>query len=559
MTESTSVDPDRLPSPMSMAAAAQAMAALLWLPQAALLAWAVQRLADGGGLHGVLALAGGVAAVGLLRAAFDAWGVRRALEDARQALGALRRAATAALAGGSPVDRDRPASGLAASALAEQAEAIVPWLARFQPVRLRLMVVPLAIALAVGALSWVAAAILVVAAPLIPLFMALVGRRAQAASEAQLARQGDMNAFLLDRLRGLSTLRALGAVDHTALRLRASAQDLHRRTMAVLRIAFLSSAVLELFAALGVAMVAVYVGFHLLGHLQFGSWGRTLSLGQGLFILLLAPAFFEPLRELSAVWHDRAAGEAARKALASLDGAGPRLPGQSDAALPAEPAPAGALGVRVRELRFAPAGERPVLDAFDLDVRPGERLAILAPSGGGKTTLLSLLAGLVAPQAGQVFIGGVPMDEAHAPGLRRRMGWMGQRAHVFAGSLDANVDLGRPVADAQAVARAIDFAGLADVAAGRPGQSLGEAGVGLSGGEAVRLALARLAVNDDAGLLLADEPTAHLDAETADRVIDALLTLSRGRTLVLATHDPRLAARMDRVLRLDAAPLREAA
>ncbi|WP_370645876.1 thiol reductant ABC exporter subunit CydD [Pseudacidovorax sp. NFM-22] len=559
MTESTSVDPDRLPSPVSMAATAQAMAALLWLPQAALLAWAVQRLADGGGLHGVLALAGGVAAVGLLRAAFDAWGVRRAFEDARQALGTLRRAATAALAGGSPVDRDRPASGLAASVLAEQAEAIVPWLARFQPVRLRLMVVPVAIALAVGALSWVAAAILVVAAPLIPLFMALVGRRAQAASEAQLARQGDMNAFLLDRLRGLSTLRALGAVDHTALRLRASAQDLHRRTMAVLRIAFLSSAVLELFAALGVAMVAVYVGFHLLGHLQFGSWGRTLSLGQGLFILLLAPAFFEPLRELSAVWHDRAAGEAARKALASLDGAGPRLPGQSDPALPAEPAPAGALGVRVRGLRFAPAGERPVLDAFDLDVRPGERLAILAPSGGGKTTLLSLLAGLVAPQAGQVFIGGVPMDEAHAPGLRRRIGWMGQRAHVFAGSLDANVDLGRPVADAQAVARAIDFAGLADVAAGRPGQSLGEAGVGLSGGEAVRLALARLAVNDEAGLLLADEPTAHLDAETADRVINALLALSRGRTLVLATHDPRLAACMDRVLRLELTPLREAA
>src|SRR6478752_9630380 len=138
---------------------------------------------------------------------------------------------------------------------------------------------------------------------------------------------GSMNAFLLDRLRGLATLRALDAVDATAQRLGESAQSLRTRTMAVLRIAFLSSAVLELFSALGVAMVAAYVGFHLLGTLGFGTWGRTLSLGEGLFVLLLAPAFFEPLRELSAVWHDRAAGEAALASLARLSQGGVALPG----------------------------------------------------------------------------------------------------------------------------------------------------------------------------------------------------------------------------------------
>ncbi|MES2533856.1 MAG: ABC transporter transmembrane domain-containing protein, partial [Pseudomonadota bacterium] len=146
-------------------------------------------------------------------------------------------------------------------------------------------------------------------------------------SEAQMVEMGGMNAFLLDRLRGLATLRALGAVDATAERLGDAAQSLRQRTMAVLRIAFLSSAVLELFSALGVAMVAAYVGFHLLGTLPFGAWGHRLSLGEGLFVLLLAPAFFEPLRELSAVWHDRAAGEAALEALDRLAQVGEALPG----------------------------------------------------------------------------------------------------------------------------------------------------------------------------------------------------------------------------------------
>ena len=163
-----------------------------------------------------------------------------------------------------------------------------------------------------------AALILLFAAPLIPLFMAIVGWRAKAASEEQLVQLGGMNAFLLDRLRGLSTLRAFGAVEATGRQLHEHAQSLRVRTMRVLRIAFLSSAVLELFSALGVAMVAVYIGFHLLGVLRFGAWGQALSLGQALFVLLLTPAFFEPLRELSAVWHDRAAGEAALERLQAM-------------------------------------------------------------------------------------------------------------------------------------------------------------------------------------------------------------------------------------------------
>ncbi|HYP70280.1 MAG TPA: ABC transporter transmembrane domain-containing protein, partial [Variovorax sp.] len=259
----------------------QVLATLLWIGQAGLVAMVVQGMADGAGLDAAWAPAGGVLALGLVRAGCEAAGSRRVFDQARALLGQLRAELASGLASRSPMDRARPVSGAAASLLAEQADALLPYLTRYQPTRWRVQLVPLAILACVAYLSWVAALVLALAAPLIPLFMAIVGWRAKAASEAQMLEQGGMNAFLLDRLRGLSSLRALGAVEATALRLRATARNLQVRTMAVLRIAFLSSAVLELFAALGVAMVAVYVGFHLLGQLEFGAWRGRLSLGEG--------------------------------------------------------------------------------------------------------------------------------------------------------------------------------------------------------------------------------------------------------------------------------------
>lgn len=554
------------------------LAPLLWLPQAALLAWAVQRLGAGPGgdvarsvgatLADVLPLAAAFLLLGGLRAGLEAAAARRLYRSARAQLSQLRSQLAQTLGQRSPLDRTRPDSGLAASVIAEQAEAIVPWLVRWRPARWRAVVLPLAILPAVAAVSWVAALVLLCAAPLIPVFMALVGWRARAASQAQMVEMGSMNAFLLDRLRGLATLRALAAVEATAQRVGDAAQSLRQRTLAVLRIAFLSSAVLELFSALGVAMVAAYVGLHLLGAIGFGSWGRRIDLGGGLFVLLLAPAFFEPLRELSAVWHDRAAGEAALAAIARLAEPGLPLPGaQLDASAaaphgasspspPVVPAPP---TVQLRGLQLGHPGERVFLDRLVLHIGAGEHLALMGPSGCGKTALLSLVAGLLPATAGSIAIGGVVLSDASAAGLRRRIAWMGQAPHVFAGSVQTNVALGRAGVTPSQVREAMRFAELADVAQAQPGVALGEGGRGLSGGEAVRLALARLALNTEADLWLIDEPTAHLDSETARRVTDALLELARGKTLLVATHDPVLAARMDRVLRLDSLALKEAA
>ena len=566
-----------------------ALSPLLWIPQAALLALGVARLQSGAGLSGVVWPAAGIVVAGLLRAWLDAWSSTRMFESARSHLSLWRERAITSLSARSPLDRSRLHAGTAASVLAEQAEAILPWLTRYHGAMWRVRLMPLVILLPVAWYSWAAATVLITAAPLIPLFMVLVGWRARAASEAQWLQMSSMNAFLLDRLRGLPTLRALGSVQTTARRLRASAEDLRQRTMKVLRIAFLSSAVLELFSALGVAMVAAYVGFHLLGYLEFGAWGGRLTLGEGLFILLLAPAFFEPLRELAAVWHDRAAGVAAMDALARLnenglpllDGAPAAQPGAEkaatdsvpsalhdrpapdavkptsvkaasvkpasvDPASPQRPAP----DVRLTDLGFAFPDEKPVFQHFSLAVRPGEHVALVGGSGTGKTVLMSLLAGLLVPTSGRIEIDGQTLAPDTVGALRERMAWMGQRAHVFAAPVRDNIALGRPSVDDERVRQAITKARLDSVAQAHPGISLGEGGTGLSGGEAARLALARLMAAPEADLLLADEPTAHLDSETADQVAESLVTLARGRTLIVATHDPRLAARMDRVVQL---------
>ncbi|WP_120969838.1 thiol reductant ABC exporter subunit CydD [Comamonas sp. lk] len=528
----------------------QLLASMLWLPQAGLLAWAVQKMADGQGLEALWPIAAGVLLLGLLRAWCDGRGGLLANLAARQQLSALRAQVVHALTQASPMDKARVSSGQAASAVAEQAETIVPWLARYQSAMWRVRLLPVLIVVAVLSQSWVAALILIVAAPLIPLFMAIVGWRAQAASEEQMVQLGQMNAFLLDRLRGLSTLRALAAVDVTARRLRAHAEDLRSRTLRVLRIAFLSSAVLELFSALGVAMVAVYIGFHLLGMLPFGAWGQQLTLGQALFVLLLAPAFFEPLRELSAVWHDRAAGEAALKTLQQLQQQASRIVGAESLQNNELPAQSIAAHVAVFDLKVQAPGAETRLDRLHLEIRPGEHVALCSPSGSGKSVLLAQLAGLVPVQQGEIRIDGQRLDESSAAALRARMAWISQQPHVFAGSVQRNVALGRNHVTAQQVEAATQQAALGAVLQSRPGMSLGEGGAGLSGGEVVRLALARLAVNTQAGLLLADEPTAHLDPETAAQVSEALIRIAKGRTLIVATHDTQLAARMDRIVQL---------
>lgn len=527
----------------------QVLAALIWIPQAAMLAYAVGLIADGQFDNRIYWLAAGILLLGVLRSMLDAAGGRMAYRAARQTLTLMRTKALHALSSRSPLDISRPSSGETASILAEQAEMMVPYLSRFVPIRQKVMVVPFILLCFVLYYSWTSALILLIAAPLIPLFMALIGMRAQKASEEQLVEMGSMNGFLLDRLRGLATIRSFDAVDQTALRLRENAETLRKKTMVVLRIAFLSSAVLELFSALGVAMVAVYIGFHLLGPLNFGAWGDKLVLSEALFVLLLAPAFFEPLRELSNAWHDRASGEAAIDALENLHvhqapivGAGHQRDTPSDGQ---------DTSITLNAVSYSYQAERKVLQDFNLAIQAGEKVAILAPSGMGKSTILALIAGLIKPQSGTVEIGGQVLTDENAAQLRGQMVWVGQKPHIFAGSVRSNISLQREHVDQSHMDAALQVMALSDVSNVMNNHMLGEGGIGLSGGEAVRLALARAAVDPAATIILADEPTAHLDRETADQITTSLLALAKGKTMLVATHDETLARHMDYVIRLD--------
>ncbi|WP_232482073.1 thiol reductant ABC exporter subunit CydD [Achromobacter denitrificans] len=453
------------------------------------------------------------------------------------------------------------AAGELASAVVDQVEALDGFFAKYLPAMAAAALLPVAFAVVLLPVDVIAGLVLLITAPLIPLFMALVGWGAQGASRRHLRAFARLSGFFADRLRGLSTLKLHGRAEAEAASVVAASDALRQRTMSVLRIAFLSSAVLEFFAALGVAGVAVYIGLTYLGFLDL-RW-TPLTLQAGLFCLLMAPEVYAPLRQFAAHYHDRAAALAAVTQIATLfDG----LPRDDDvrseeggaAAAPAQRGKGAALsaeGLRV----LAPGRGQPVLSGAALALAPGEHVALMGPSGIGKSTLVEAIARL-RPFDGEIRIDGLPLAEWSEPALRGRVALIGQKPQLLAGSIADNIRLGRPEAsdadlrDAARRACVLEFAEALPQGLDTP---LGARGHGLSGGQAQRVALARLFLRDP-GLILLDEPTAHLDDATQARVLDEIVAFASGRTLLLATHAPAVAARLGRSLRVAAGKVEDA-
>ncbi len=452
----------------------------------------------------------------------------------------LRSALLQRVADGGPAIRDQIGSADLAILATRGLDALDGYFGRYLPQLVLAVSMPVAIVAVMLGADWVSAVIVAVTVPLVPVFMALIGLVTRDRTDRQLVALQRLGGHFLDVVAGLPTLKVFGRARAQALAIREVSDRYRTRTMAALRLAFLSSLVLELVATLSVALVAVAIGLRLsAGHLDL----RT-----ALFVLVLAPEAYLPLRQLGASFHESSEGlSAAAQAFEVIDRPSPH-PRSGEPAPDPSRVPLQIDGLSV----VYPGRPTPALSGASLRIDPGEVVALTGPSGCGKSTLLAALLGLVAPASGSIHVGGRDLAGVDAEQWRSKIAWIPQRPRLFAASIADNVRLGRPEATAEELGGALEEAGLGSVVARLPEgleTRLGDGGFGLSAGERRRLALAR-AVLRDAPLLLLDEPTADLDGETEDLVLSALRRLSESRTVLMVAHRPALVAIADRVVRL---------
>jgi ATP-binding cassette subfamily C protein CydCD len=491
-----------------------------------------------------------LAAISLLRGLVDAGFEATGRVGAARVMADLRARLVRHLLHDRPGALQSERSGELAAAAVQGVDALEAYFAGYLPQVFLSALAPLFILVWVLPRDWEAGLILAVTAPMIPVFMILIGRWADRATRRRWRRLSRLSAAFLDLVGGLETLRAHGRAEAQARAIDAAGESYRRETMATLRVGFLSALVLELVAMIGIALVAATVGVQLAN--------ADLGLTAGLTVLLLAPELYMPLRRLGSQFHASIDGTAsAERIFEVLD---QPVAVSVPAASVAAPDPASE-PVRLEEVRFSHPGREEVLCGVELTLEPGETVAMVGPSGGGKTTLISLLLRLADPGSGRIECGGVNLCDLTPTDWRGRIAWVPQRPTIFAGSIADNIRLAEPGAAEGPVHEAAARAGLAELIESLPeglATRVGERGRRLSAGQAQRVAVARAFLRD-APLLLLDEPTAHLDEETELAVAAAVEELAAGRTTLLVAHRAELARRADRVVELRDGVIREAA
>lgn len=473
------------------------------------------------------ALLAAFASLALLRAALSVIAERAAFNVGAAARRRLRTDALSRLLHAGPVRLRSHHTGELTTTVVDRIEALDGLHSRWLPAAWVAIVGPLLVALAALLADPFAALVLLLCGLLVPIAMAAAGVGAAAASRSQFLALARLQARFLDRVRGIATIVLYGRADAEARALAAAADELRRRTMRVLRVAFLSSAALDLAAALAFVVLALYYGQQLLS-------GSPTHPATALFVLLLVPEFFAPIRGFAAAYQDRLHAAGAAEALADLP-----PPPASQPQREVRTVAARGITVAFEDVHFTWDPARgSALNGLSFRVPAGETLVLAGPSGAGKSTAIEILLGFVRPDRGRVTINGADISDLVPQALARLTAWIGQRPVLFSGTIRDNIRFARPEATDAEVEEAAHGARINEFAAVLPDgldTKVGEGGYGLSGGQAQRVAIAR-ALLKNAPLLLLDEPTAHLDPATETEVLDSLRRLALGRTVILASH-----------------------
>jgi len=497
---------------------------------------------DGGDLASVMPAVWVLVGVVLGRVVLSYLAERTANASAARAKSELRTALVEHVMALGPVWLARRGEGDLATLTTRGIDALDAYFARYLPTLVLAVTVPVLGGVAILTQDVLAAVIVALTIPLIPIFMVLIGRMTESRMERQWRTLGVLSGHFLDVVAGLPTLAVFGRAKAQAASIRRIGDQYRVATLRVLRVSFLSSFVLELLATLSVAMIAVSIGLRLVD--------GTFTLYAGLAVLILAPQVYLPLRMVGANFHAAAEGLGAAEQV--FDVLAVPLPGRGTSTdipdLTRTPIAAEHLSVAY-EGRDAPA-----LHDFSVRIQPGVITAIVGPSGGGKSTFLNALLGFVAPDSGRIMVGDADLAELDPDAWRDRLGYVPQNPRLLSISLRDNLSLGRPGATDAQLLDALAAAGAGELVASLPAgldTAMGEGGRALSVGQLRRVALARAFVRD-APLLLLDEPTAALDGPNGQKIMEIIREVGRApdRCVIVVTHDSRVFHFGDRMAEL---------
>ena len=418
-------------------------------------------------------------------------------------------------------------TGELATTATEGVEKLEAYFGRYLPQVFLSVFVPLLVALYVLPLDWASSVLLLITAPVIPVLMVLVGSYAEEHLKSQWSALSRLGASFVDALQGLPTLKVFGRSAEEREKMAAASEEFRERTMKVLRYAFISGFVLEFMTAMAIALVAVSLGVRLVsGNMPFEV---------AFLVLLLAPEFYKPLRELGTHRHAGMEGKAAAERIFEI--LSTPVPGHDEAKAPMQFSRAPEIQLTALGYTY-PGSEHEALCDFTLTLPAGSRTALVGRSGSGKSTLVNLLLRFLEPERGKIITNGLSIAQMPGEAWRENVALVPQRPHLFHGSVLENIRIARPDASREEIKSAVEMAGAARFIRELPqgyDTEVGERGARLSGGEAQRVAIAR-AFLKDAPLLIMDEPTSSLDPESERLIRSALRRLSQGRTVLVVAH-----------------------